>query len=95
MVWCGAASRISVLLLCSCFYMFSHHPAVVVFLFLFQFDTMLLCFGIARFGFGVAMDSWSTKAMDSLDRTYSVRLSCRDPDVIRTVHPGGPRTVRM
>ena len=62
MVWCGAASRISVLLLCSCFYMFSQHPAVVVFLFLFQFDTMLLCFGIARFGFGVGYygkgDGW-------------------------------------
>jgi len=42
--------------------MFSHHPAVVVFLFLFQFDTMLLCFGIARFGFGVGYygkgDGW-------------------------------------
>ena len=35
--------------------MFSQHPAVV-FLFLFQFETILtilLCFGIARFGFGV------------------------------------------
>lgn len=45
MVWCGAASRISVLLLCSCFYMFSQHPAVVVFLFLCQ-TGLTPCFSV-------------------------------------------------